>query len=111
MTWRKIVVPNSSLEFVSARRDEPFIFKPQPHSAQSQLEAGGSFIVANQCVCHPHGVTVQRAAERNTGLAVTNAPQVLHRCQKSRGPHQNIHAAKASNSSRETFRNRTRSPA
>ena len=111
VTRRKVLMPNANEKRAATPSYESLVFKTQAERSEGGFEPGRIFVVADQRVRDPQRVHVERAAERNARLPETGSTQILNRGQKSGGANQHFHAGNASNSCREIFRNRTRSPA
>jgi hypothetical protein len=110
-TGRKIFVSNPNGKGAAAPGDEPIVLKAQPQSSERCFKTGRVFFIAHQGVCDTQRMRIERPAERNTRLPKTRSTQILDRGQESRRTNHRLHVDKASNSRREIFRNRTRSPA
>ena len=87
MTGRQNRRPDAGVEIAAAPGDDPIVGKTKSQSAKGNFQARRRLVVADQKICHAHGMRIERAKVGVVLLSLDPAhdtPPVLREMAKQR---------------------------
>ena len=83
MPGRKRHASGLHLKLASAPCDEAIVGKTHSHFAEIHFKTRQEGFVANETVCDPERMRIQRTANGDTISAMTIPAEILHRCEST----------------------------